>query len=411
MERIIEQRHSLGLPAKAIQWGAVGEVGLVADMLEDKLDMEIGGTLQQRISSCLEELDVLLTSKAPLVSSMVVAEKYCNSGGKKNILEDIMKIMSIRDIKLVSMETNLSELGMDSLMTVEIQQTLERNYDIFIASQELRSMTLSQLIRFANSKDSSDPTKIRLTNQTIPTGSALLLRNLGDETFSHKTILELPSSSETGVKTLIVPGIEGMAGQAWYTLAQSLKCPTFILQTGNTWESTDIDSIFEGVFPEVVELFKNENNFNIIGYSFGSILSLKIASALEVLGKTGKLILIDGSPKFIKTLVKGLLIDSSEETIQATVLANTIMTIFPEDNGDKVKRVLSETTWKTRLAALIDISISNTVYSEEYSFKVVSALVNRFKLVVSLKLENLPKLVNIPVILIRPSEFSVRIMV
>lgn len=32
-------------------------------MAEDKIDMEIGGTLQQRISSCLVELDALLTTE------------------------------------------------------------------------------------------------------------------------------------------------------------------------------------------------------------------------------------------------------------------------------------------------------------------------------------------------------------
>lgn len=36
---------------------------MVADMAEDKIDMEIGGTLQQRISSCLTELDALLTTE------------------------------------------------------------------------------------------------------------------------------------------------------------------------------------------------------------------------------------------------------------------------------------------------------------------------------------------------------------
>lgn len=117
MERIVEQRHRDGLPAKAIQWGAVGEVGLVADMAEDRIDMEIGGTLQQRISSCLIELDPLLTIvNEPVVSSMVVAEKLAGSDGKGNLIESVLNIMGIRDIKTVSSTTTLSEVGMDSLV-------------------------------------------------------------------------------------------------------------------------------------------------------------------------------------------------------------------------------------------------------------------------------------------------------
>lgn len=142
MERIIEQRHREGLPAKAVQWGAVGEVGLVADLAEERIDMEIGGTLQQRISSCLAELDTLLTSTGePIVSSMVVAEKRIGGDGKNNLMECVLNIMGIRDMKTVSTNATLSDVGMDSLMAVEIKQTLEREFEIFLTPQDLRALT------------------------------------------------------------------------------------------------------------------------------------------------------------------------------------------------------------------------------------------------------------------------------
>lgn len=42
MERICEARKADNLPALAIEWGAIGEVGLVADMAEDNLEVVIG---------------------------------------------------------------------------------------------------------------------------------------------------------------------------------------------------------------------------------------------------------------------------------------------------------------------------------------------------------------------------------
>ncbi|XP_011052868.1 PREDICTED: fatty acid synthase-like, partial [Acromyrmex echinatior] len=42
MERICEKRAEEGLPGLAIQWGAVGDVGLVADMQEDNKELIIG---------------------------------------------------------------------------------------------------------------------------------------------------------------------------------------------------------------------------------------------------------------------------------------------------------------------------------------------------------------------------------
>lgn len=80
-----------------------------------------GGTLQQRISSCLIELDALLTTDTePVVASMVVAEKRIGSDGKGNLIECVCNIMGIRDIKTVSSTASLSEVGMDSLVSKRI---------------------------------------------------------------------------------------------------------------------------------------------------------------------------------------------------------------------------------------------------------------------------------------------------
>lgn len=93
MERICERRAAEGLPGLAVQWGAIGDVGLVADMQEDNKELVIGGTLQQRISSCLQELDGFLRQDSPIVSSMVVAEKRAGGSGVLNIVDTVLNIM------------------------------------------------------------------------------------------------------------------------------------------------------------------------------------------------------------------------------------------------------------------------------------------------------------------------------
>lgn len=89
--------------------GAIGEVGLVAQMAENKIDIEIAGTVQQRIASCLNVLDNLLSSKHAVVSSMVVAQKHALS--KMNLIQSVLHIMGIRDLKSVSKNSTLAELG------------------------------------------------------------------------------------------------------------------------------------------------------------------------------------------------------------------------------------------------------------------------------------------------------------
>jgi fatty acid synthase, animal type len=244
MERIMERRHKLGLPAKAIQWGAIGDVGLLADLQENNMDMEISGTLPQRITNCLEVLDTLLFVDEPVVASMVVAEKRFDDIKKGNIIDAVLNIMSIRDRKAVSMDASLSRLGMDSLMGVEIQQVLERDYDLVLSSQEMRSLTLSQLEKRVNSKDSSSSGADREISEDV----AFLITSFGDESTSDKTILKLESAYEgSGKKVLIVPGFEGMAGDAWYTLAKEIRFPTYCLQLLKTAEATDFSGIVDGV--------------------------------------------------------------------------------------------------------------------------------------------------------------------
>jgi len=72
----------------------VGDVGLVADMQEEDKELIIGGTLQQKITCCLDELDKFLLQNRPIVSSMVVAEKKVESLGLGSLIETVANILS-----------------------------------------------------------------------------------------------------------------------------------------------------------------------------------------------------------------------------------------------------------------------------------------------------------------------------
>lgn len=244
MERICEKRHKLGLPAKAVQWGAIGDVGLLANLQENNMDMEISGTLPQRLNSCLEVLDSLLTTNEPIVASMVVAEKRFDDVKKGNIIEAIMNIMAIRDRKQISMEASLSKLGMDSLMGVEIQQILERDYDIALSSQELRSLTLGQLEKLVNSKNLSEGDG---KSGNVNLGIEMLLSGFGDEKLCNETILSINNVRKGNVKVLFLTGLEGMNNESLTSLATNLPYPAYSLQLANCVEAPTLDVIFESI--------------------------------------------------------------------------------------------------------------------------------------------------------------------
>lgn len=49
-------------------------------------------------------------------------------------------------------DSSLADLGLDSLMGVEIRQILERDYDIVMAMREIRQLTINKLREMVNSK-------------------------------------------------------------------------------------------------------------------------------------------------------------------------------------------------------------------------------------------------------------------
>lgn len=57
-----------------MQWGAVGDVGMILESIGSN-ETVVGGTLPQRIASCLEVLGTLMSLPHAVVASMVLADK------------------------------------------------------------------------------------------------------------------------------------------------------------------------------------------------------------------------------------------------------------------------------------------------------------------------------------------------
>ncbi|XP_067215658.1 fatty acid synthase-like [Linepithema humile] len=150
MERVCEKRVEEGLPGLAIQWGAIDDVGFLVDMQEDDKELILHGTLRQKISSCFVELEKFLLQNRPIVSSMIVREKEMGLSGLYNVVETIANIMNIKDIKVISQNISLAKLGMDSMMAVEIKQTVKREFNILFTAQEVWNLTFAKLNKISN---------------------------------------------------------------------------------------------------------------------------------------------------------------------------------------------------------------------------------------------------------------------
>ncbi|XP_059050780.1 fatty acid synthase-like [Achroia grisella] len=155
MERICERRQADGLPGLAVQWGAIGDVGMVMETMSGN-DAVVTGTAPQRIASCISALNTLMSLPHPVVGSIVLADKSRKHvAPKEDVISYVANILGIKDLSSTSTTTRLAELGMDSFMSAEIKQTLERNYNLLLSAQDIRSLTFDKLRQLTSSDSKS----------------------------------------------------------------------------------------------------------------------------------------------------------------------------------------------------------------------------------------------------------------
>ncbi len=132
----------------AIQWGVIGDVGVAMETMGGH-DIVVSGCVAQRMSSCLTVLDAFLSQPHPVVSTFVPAEKTSssadNSSSKIGLVDSITHILGVTDASSLSRDATLGDLGLDSLMGVEVKQTLERDYNITMNMREIRQLTVNKL--------------------------------------------------------------------------------------------------------------------------------------------------------------------------------------------------------------------------------------------------------------------------
>ncbi|XP_048487531.1 fatty acid synthase isoform X3 [Plutella xylostella] len=294
MERICERRTADGLPGLAVQWGAIGDVGLIMGMGGD--DVVVGGTLPQRILSCVESLGTLLALPHAVAACMVLADKSRKAASPtQDLVQAVANILGIKDASKVSETANLAELGMDSLMGAEIKQTLERGYDVVLAVQEIRALTFGKLKELSGGATDAAP--------AAPAAAAapedlVQFANMG-ELMPKQVVVKLPSQpAPKEVKPVfMVHPIEGVAAPL-RTLAKTVRGPVYGLQCA---KSAPLGSIQElaAFYVTHVRAAQPLPPYTLLGYSFGAGVAFEMALQLEKAGCETRLILVDGSPEYV----------------------------------------------------------------------------------------------------------------
>lgn len=182
-----------------------------------------------------------------------------------------------------------------------------------------------------------------------------------------------------------------------------------MLQLMSTQNIMSIQEVTKAIFRDVREevFSKDKENFYLVGYSFGALITIKLAKLLEDLGLRGQIVLVDGAPTFLKKLVVDQMPTmNSDEGVQIVLISGIMRTVFPEEKIDVMQVMKNNPTWEARVEKVIEMATEQYLYSNDYLRTMANCLFQRIKMVIDYKNEANQTLKS-PITLVRPTEISI----
>ncbi|XP_011706831.1 PREDICTED: uncharacterized protein LOC105462008, partial [Wasmannia auropunctata] len=157
-----------------------------------------------------------------------------------------------------------------------------------------------------------------------------------NEDFISQICVDLSTKRQkTTSEVFLLPGIEG-CGTVFNYLASNIEFSATSLLYNNIDTTTNIVSektdylIINHILPKL----KDEKDFIIVGYSFGSIIAVELTRRLETMNFKGRLVLIDGAPKQMRKIHEHFASNFSDADLQIFILTN-IMEIYSVGSNKK----------------------------------------------------------------------------
>nr|XP_019963310.1 PREDICTED: fatty acid synthase-like [Paralichthys olivaceus] len=298
MERVCEKRCYDGLPGLAVQWGAIGDVGVVLEMMGGN-DTVIGGTLPQRITSCMEVLDRFLCQQRPVMSSFVLAERIViktEAGSQRDLVDAVAHILESHHAKRDGVNLSLEP----------------------------------------------DWTQL-LVNPNSPTVTPL--NNIQSQ--------ERP--------LFLVHPIEGTIA-AFKTLASKLSMPCCGLQCTKDAPLDNIQSL-AAYYVTCIRHVQPEGPYRIAGYSFGACVAFEMCSQLQTQNQSVEyLFLLDGSHSYVAAYTQSYrakLTPGNESEAETEALCAFIQQFTGIEYNKLLETLLPLSDLEARVNKAVDLILSS----------------------------------------------------
>jgi fatty acid synthase len=310
----------------------------------------------------------------------------------------VAHILGLKDYTNLDSNTTLGELGMDSLMGVEVKQFLERDYEIVMSMQDIRKLSIATLGSIGGQNNSK--CNVSIVDKKLSLNQKVF--EIPEQSFSY--LNEISS----GNPVIFLPPLEG-SFDLLKPIAKNLSRPAI----GLNWTN---DCAYLKTIEETALHYLNlindklhdcKDNYDLIGYSFGGVVAYEMCSQLERSSKNvNSLILLDSSPIQYKidteeAVVKYNLYDEQSQRLEALV---SFLMQYVSIDYQKVKALLQNTPINERTLKVSQIFLeSQGIQSDSETIEFVAQTFSNKLLMLNSYATNGFKLCN-DLLLIRAQE-------
>ena len=310
-------------------------------------------------------------------------------GNGMDIVKTVMHLLGVQDTSTLDPNVTLTELGMDSLMAVEIKQALEREYDIIMTTQEIRSLTYKRLQELSAELEERKKNQEKDGFESEKDSLAKM-----DEIFSPKDELFVEVSATTSIESsqplFFIPSLES----DYVSLRKITKYITRPV-VGINWldEFDDKQSIEEVAYVIAKRLVERygTREFDFVGLSFGAVLVWQIAIQLQINTSAvlRKIFLLDGSPDFQKAIYNEMtnkleFTDANNEKIMTIMLTKFTEYLVKFESiellEDQLVRLPDLSSKADKVVVMIKNKFNYDLNTEKL-LKVIRSMCNKMKMI------------------------------
>ena len=178
----------------------------------------------------------------------------------------------------------LGDLGLDSLMVVEIKQILEKDHDLIMSTKDIRSLTMEKIEKITK-QEMNIPKHVENVNEN---------GNFNKDTLSLEQVFEtLYNPGTNGAPIFILPSVEGNVDPMKPMLEiLSTKLPERPFIQINWITDNDSHESIQDVANYYLEHLRSSFPFikcyDLLAYSFGCLIGHQIAVTCQNIPGEGK---------------------------------------------------------------------------------------------------------------------------